>query len=167
MSKLWIEALTEHIKQKDNEAATSYGREQHRLGVVNEKAPAFFADLVVELEEDFAEVQAQLQGDVTSSETTLVANGHDRVTMTRSRFPWFDAVLRYESASLVLEYARGKGVAGEAKIVGGSQRHVTVFPFVVAADDTLTVEEGFGDKPRSFKEPEELARHLVELLFAA
>jgi hypothetical protein len=167
MSKAWIEALTEHIKQKDNEAASAYGRDQHRLGVVSAKAPAFFADLAVALEEDFAEVQALLQGDITSSETDIVANGHDRLTMTRSRFPWFDAVLRCESASLVLDYARGKGVAGNSKIATGSERKVTVFPFVVGPDDVLTVEEGFGENPKSFKEPEDLARYLVEMLFAA
>jgi len=33
--------------------------------------------------------------------------------------------------------------------------------------DVLLVEEGFGDHPRRFADPEDLARHITEILFAA
>jgi hypothetical protein len=39
------------------------------------------------------------------------------------------------------------------------------FTFHVADDDTVSLEESFGDTPRQFHHTEELARHMVELLF--
>jgi len=160
MSKAWIEELAGNIKEKDREVANAYGREQHRLGVVSAKGAGFFTALVLELEEDFREMKAALQGDATASETAIESNGLDRVTMTRSRFPWFDAVLKYDRTSLRLEYAQGKGVIGDPKVATG-ERQVVVGP-----DDGLLVEEGLGVSPRRFERPEELAKHIVERLFA-
>jgi hypothetical protein len=165
MSKAWIEQLAESIKQKDREAANAYGREQHRLGVVNAHGHEFFALVAQALEVDFAEMRALLQGDVTSSKTSLETNGVDQVMMARSRFPWFDAVLKYEQSTIVLDYAQGKGVGGDAKMV--ADRQVTVFTFAVGRDDALSVEEGFGEHPKRFAEPEDLAQHIMEILFAA
>jgi hypothetical protein len=165
MSKVWIEELAAEIKGKDREAANAYGREQHRLGVVNARGREFFGRVAQTLEANFSEIKAQLQGDVTSSETSIESNGLDHVTMARSRFPWFDAVLRYEQSTIVLDYAQGKGVAGDPKSV--AERQVTVFSFAVTGEDRLLVEEGFGEQPKRFAEPEDLARHIMEILFAA
>jgi hypothetical protein len=44
---------------------------------------------------------------------------------------------------------------------------VTVFSFAVTEEDRLFVEEGFGEQPKRFDEPEDLARHIMEILFAA
>jgi hypothetical protein len=167
MSKAWIEQLAADIKDKDREAANAYGREQHRLGVVHAKGHEFFAVAAQALEVNFSEIKAQLQGDVTASETSIETNGVNQVMMARSRFPWFDAVLKYEQSTIVLDYAQGKGVAGDPKIAGKTERKVTVFPFVVTAEDALLVEEGFGEHPRRFADPEDLARHITEILFAA
>jgi hypothetical protein len=165
MSRAWIEQLAENIKQKDREAANAYGREQHRLGVVNARGHEFFALVAQALEVDFSEIKARLQGDVTASETSIETNGFNQVMMARSRFPWFDAVLKYEQATIVLDYAQGKGVGADPKTV--VDRQVTVFTFVVAEDDALSVEEGFGEHPQPFTEPEDLAQHIMEILFAA
>src|SRR5271168_1023208 len=75
MSKAWIEQLAVTIKEKDREAANAYGREQHRLGVVNAKGHEFFAVAAQALEVNFSEIKAQLQGDVTASETSIETNG--------------------------------------------------------------------------------------------
>ena len=165
MSKAWIEQLAADIKEKDREAANAYGREQHRLGVVNAKGHEFFAVAAQALEVNFSEIKAQLQGDVTASETSIETNGVNQVMMARSRFPWFDAVLKYEQSTIVLDYAQGKGVAGDPTIVVG--RQMMVFSFAVTPEDVLLVEEGFGEHPKRFAEPEELARHITEILFAA
>ena len=114
---------------------------------------------------NFSEIKAQLQGDVTASETSIETNGVNQVMMARSRFPWFDAVLKYEQSTIVLDYAQGKGVAGDPKIVPG--RQVTVFSFAVTLEDVLLAEEGFGEHPERFAEPDDLARHIMEILFAA
>jgi hypothetical protein len=167
MSRAWIEQLAENIKQKDREAANAYGREQHRLGVVNARGHEFFAVVAQALEVDFSEIKARLQGDVTASETSIETNGFNQVMMARSRFPWFDAVLKYEQATIVLDYAQGKGVGGDPKIASSIGRQVTVFTFAVAEDDALSAEEGFGEHPKGFTEPEDLARHIMEILFAA
>jgi len=166
MSKVWIEELAGEIKQKNREAANAYGRDQHRLGVIDAGSPEFFAALVQALDEDFAEIRAQLQGDVTSAELTFERKTHDVVLMTRSRFPWFNALLHHDGRTIVLEYARGRGVSGDAKVAETSERLVRVYPFVVEADDSLWVEEGFGDSPRRVNEPGELAKQIVETLFA-
>jgi hypothetical protein len=165
MSKAWIEQLAADIKEKDREAANAYGREQHRLGVVNAKGHEFFAVVAQALEVNFSEIKAQLQGDVTASETSIETNGVNQVMMARSRFPWFDAVLKFEQSTMVLDYAQGKGVAGDPTIV--AERRRTVFSFVVTEEDRLLVEEGFGEHSKRFGEPEDLARHIMEILFAA
>jgi hypothetical protein len=91
----------------------------------------------------------------------------NQVMMSRSRFPWFDAVLKYEQSTIVLDYAQGKGVAVDPKIAGKTERQVTVYTFAVTPEDVLLVEEGFGEHPKRFAEPEDLARHITEILFAA
>jgi hypothetical protein len=165
MSKAWIERLAAMIKERNRDAANAYGGEQHRLGVVQAKGYEFFAVLAQELEVNFSEIQAQLQGDVTSSETSIETNGVNQVMMARSRFPWFDAVLKYEQSTIVLDYAQGKGVGGDPKSM--AERRVTVFTFAVTEADVLWVEEGFGEHPKRFAQPEDLARHIMEILFAA
>jgi len=166
MSKVWIEELAGEIKQKNREAANAYGRDQHRLGAIDAGSVEFFAVLVQSLEEDFAEIRMQLQGDVTSAETTFERKTQDVVLMTRSRFPWFNALLHHDGRTIVLEYARGRGVGGDAKIAATNERVVKVYPFAVEVDDSLWVEEGFGNSPLRFREPVALAKHIVETLFA-
>ncbi len=173
MDKEWIANLTQDIRQKGREAAEHYGREQHKAGIVAAQGRSFFTSTALCLEENVDHVRRQLQGDVTASETIVShsalqlaatkeqAGERDQVTLTRSRFPWFDARLALQDSTIVLDYAKGLGVAGDASL----DRKTCHFAFHVADDDTLSVQEAFGDHPRTFQRPEELARHITELLF--
>jgi hypothetical protein len=165
MSKAWIGQMAAEIKEKDREAASVYGRQQHRLEIVQAQGHAFFARVADELEGNFAEIKAKLQGDVTACETTIEQDGGRQVMLSRSRFPWFDAVLKFEQETMVLDYAQGKGVGGAVQTT--AERRVTVFPFTVTEEDALLVEEGLGEHPRRYREPAEMARRIMEMLFAA
>jgi hypothetical protein len=174
MSKEWIANLAQDIKQKSHEAAEDYGREQHKESIITEQGKPFFAKFVLCLEEDVNEIKRQLQGDVTASETTISGpalqlptnNGQqlgerNEVTLTRSRFPWFDARITHHDSTIVLDYAKGLGIAGDPAL----DRTSCHFAFHVADDDTLSIQEPFGDSPRQFRQPEALAQYIIELLF--
>jgi hypothetical protein len=161
MGKEWIESLTRDIREKSHEAAENYGRAQHRAEVVATLGKPFFSALVANLEEDVSEIKRELQGDVTSSDTIFQPINPSEVKLTRSRFPWFDARVSHQDSNIVLDYAKGVGVAGDPTL----DRRTRHFSFEVADDDTLSVQESFEDRPRQFHEPEELAQHIIELLF--
>jgi hypothetical protein len=173
MSQEWIANLAQDIKQKSHEAAEDYGREQHKESIITEQGKPFFANFVLRLEEDINEIKRQLQGDVTASETTISGpalqlptnNGQigerNEVILTRSRFPWFDARITHHNATIVLDYAKGLGIAGDPTL----DRTSCHFAFHVADDDTLSIQQSFGDSPRQFRQPEDLAQYITELLF--
>lgn len=161
MAKEWIANLAQDIKQKNREAAENYGRAQHQAGIIENLGLPFFTAFVSCLEEDVQEIRSQLQGDVTSSDTMIHTIGSDEVNLTRSRFPWFDARITHQGTNIILDYAKGLGVAGDPML----DRKTCHFAFHVAPDDAFSIQEAFGDTPRKFNQPEELAKHVMELLF--
>jgi hypothetical protein len=161
MGKEWIANLAQDIRQKGHEAAENYGRSQHQAEIVTTEGKPFFTAFVIALEDDINETKRHLQGDVTSSDTLFQTISPTEVKLTRSRFPWFDARITHQDPIVVLDYAKGLGVAGDPAL----DRKTCHFTFHVAGDDTLSVQESFGDNPRQFDQPDELARHIVELLF--
>jgi hypothetical protein len=165
MSKEWIANLAEDIRQKGHEAAENYGRSQHQAEIASTQGKPFFAAFVTSLEEDVNEIKRQLQGDVTSSDTRFQTISPTEVKLTRSRFPWFDARILHQDSIVVLDYAKDLGVASDPAL----DRKTCHFAFHVADDDTLSIQESFkesfGEEPRRFHQPKELAQHIVELLF--
>ncbi len=161
MSKEWIANVVQQVRQKGHEAAENYGRSQHQAEIVTTQGKPFFTDFVIRLEEDVNEIKRQLQGDVTSSDTVFQTISPVEVKLTRSRFPWFDARITHQDPTIVLDYAKGLGVAGDSTL----DRKTCHFTFHVDDRDSLSLQESFGDNPRQFDQPEELARHIVELLF--
>jgi hypothetical protein len=160
MDKEWIANLAQNIKQKGHEAAEDYGRLQHQAGIISSQSRQFFSAFAVSLEEDVNEIKRQLQGDVTASDTAFKANGPSEIRLTRSRFPWFDAAITHRDSAIVLDYAKGLGVAGDPTL----DRKSSHFDFHVDADDSLSIKEAFSDNPKQFREPAELARHIIQLL---
>ena len=165
MAKEWIESLAQDIKQRNHEAAEDYGRAQHYAGIVAGQGKEFFVALVLALQENVDALRSQLQGDLTSSETRVQTTKADEVKITRSRFPWVDARLTHHDDTITLDYAKSAGLADDpaAGLVGN--RKTATFAFRVAPDDTLSVEDAFAERPRSYAHPEELARYITELLF--
>jgi hypothetical protein len=161
MGTEWIENLAEDIRQKGHEAAESYGRAQHTAEVVTTQGKPFFTAFVIRLEEDVNEIKRRLQGDVTSSDTIFQTVSPAEVKLTRSRFPWFDARIIHQDPNIVLDYAKGLGTAGDPAI----DRKTSLFTFQVADDDSVSLQESFSQDPQVFHQPEELARHILELLF--
>ena len=161
MTEAWIETLAQDIKEKNREAAQDYGRAQHFAGVVAERGKGYFVALVSCLQENVDALRRRLQGDPTSADTTFQTIKPDEVKITRARFPWVDARLAHNEDTISLDYAKGLGTAGDPKL----DRKTCTFVFRVAPDDTLFAEEAFAAQPRSFAKPEELGRHITELLF--
>ena len=161
MGKEWIASLAQDIQQKGHEAAENYGRSQHQLEIITTQGKPFYTAFVISLEEDVNEIKRQLQGDVTSSDTTFQTVNPTEVKLTRSRFPWFDARITHQDPIIVLDYAKGLGVAGDPTL----DRKTCHFAFHVSDEDALSIQESFGENPRRFHQPEDLARHIVELLF--
>lgn len=161
MAKDWIEALAEDIKQKNHEAAEDYGRQQHNAGIIADLGMPFFTTLVSCLEEDVAEIRHRLQGDLTSADTTVEIVNINAVKLARDRFPWFDAHVVHQDANIVLDYVKSRGTAGDLNL----DRKTVHFAFTVAADDAFSVQQAFSDSPLSFQTPDELSRHIIELLF--
>jgi hypothetical protein len=163
MAKEWIEDLAQGIKEKDREAAQDYGRAQHYAGIVSTLGKKFFISLVLCLQENVDTLRSRLQGDPTSAGMALQTIKVDEVAITRERFPWVDARLTHSGETIALDYAKGPGVAGDAKLDRKTRR----FAFLVAPDDSLYVEDAFADPARQYRQPEELARQITEMLFAA
>jgi hypothetical protein len=161
MGKEWIANLAQDIKQKGHEAAENYGRSQHQAEIVTTQGRPFFTTFLISLEDDINEIKRQLQGDVTSSDILFQTITPTEVTLSRSRFPWFDARITHQDPNIVLDYAKGLGVAGDPTL----DRKSCHFTFHVDNEDTLSIQESFGDNPQRFRQPEDLARHVVELLF--
>ena len=161
MSKEWIENLAHDIREKEHESAENYGRSQHQAEIITTQGQPFFSVFLISLEEDISEIKRQLQGDVTASDTTFQRINPAEAKVTRSRFPWFDARIAYQNPNIVLDYARGLGVAGDPSL----DRKICQFTFQVAPDDTLSIQHSFNDDPRQFDQPQELARYVIELLF--
>ena len=163
MAKEWIELLAQEIKQKGHQAAEDYGRAQHYAGIVSTRGKEFFVALVLCLQENVDALRSKLQGDLTSSETRVQTTKADEVKVTRARFPWVDGRLTHREDTITLGYAKGPGLEGDPKL----DRKTCAFAFQVAPDDTLSVQDAFADPPRQYKTPEELARKITEVLFAA
>jgi hypothetical protein len=165
MAQEWIEKLAEEIKEKNRDAAAEYGRAQHYAGIIAVLGKEFFMALVRRLQENVDALRGQLQGDATSAETRVQTSRVDEVKITRSRFPWIDARLTHHGDTLTLDYAKSLGVAADPKIEAG--RATRSFAFRVAQDDSLFVQDAFVDPPQHYKQPEDLARRITELLFGA
>ncbi|MEO6803430.1 MAG: hypothetical protein ABI197_09340 [Granulicella sp.] len=165
MGKAWIENLADDIKNEGRDAAESYGRDQHRAGIVAGEGQVFFTALVTCLEQDVAEIRSQLQGSAVSCETSVVKDGPAQVKLSRDRFPWFDATLKHEGETIVLDYAKGRGAAEDKNLRESTERQTACFAFQVDGQDRLSTTEAFGDDPHTFHQPEELSKHIVELLF--
>jgi hypothetical protein len=166
MATLWIEKLAEDIKQRNHEAAEDYGRAQHYAGIVATQGKEFFIALVMSLQENVDALRARLQGDLTSSETRVQTTKADEAKITRARFPWIDAHLHHRDDTILLDYAKAPGLPGDPAL----DRKTHSFAFYVAPDDTLSVQGAFAGSfnatPRNYPTPEDLARHITELLFA-
>jgi hypothetical protein len=163
MAKEWIEQLAQDIKQRNHEAAEDYGRAQHYAGIVSTRGKEFFVALVLSLQENVDALRSQLQGDLTSSETRVQTTKANEVKVNRSRFPWIDARLTHQDETITLDYAKSPGLPADPTL----DRKTRTFAFQVAPDDTLSVQDAFSDPPRAYPTPEDLARHLTELLFGA
>lgn len=163
MAKEWIENLAQDIKQRNREAASEYGRAQHYAGIVSTLGKEFFVGLVFCLQENFDGLRSRLQGDPTSSKTSVQTIKADEVKIMRARFPWIDARLTHREDTISLDYAQGPGTGGDPML----DRKTRTFAFRVAPDDSLLVEDAFIEPPRQYQQPEDLARHITELLFGA
>jgi hypothetical protein len=163
MAQEWIAKLAEDIKQKNHEAAEDFGRSQHYAGIISDKGKGFFLVVVQCMQENVDALRRALQGDTTSSETVIQTVKADEIKITRARFPWVDARLIHNGDTITLDYAKGPGAQGDLNL----DRKTRAFAFKVAPDDSLYVEDAFAPSPQRYKLPEELAKRITEMLFAA
>lgn len=161
MAKEWLERLAQDVKEKNREAAEKYGRNQHYAAIITSLGKEFFVALVFDIQENVDAFRRHLQGDSTSAETSVRTTKPEEIKITRARFPWVDARLVHSEDTITLDYAKAPGVEGDPTL----DRKTRIFAFRVAADDSLFVEDAFMDSPRQYRQPEELARQITEILF--
>jgi hypothetical protein len=161
MAHEWIETLAQDIKQRNREAAQEYGRAQHSAGIISTLGKEFFVATGTCLRENVDALRGQLQGDPTSADMRFEIVKPDEVKILRARFPWVDAQLTHHEDTITLDYARALGVAGDPAL----DRKSRIFAFRAAADDTLYIEDGFVEPPQQYRQPGDLARHIIEILF--
>ncbi len=157
MTKEWIQQLADDIKRKDHDAAEKLAREEHRRQTLTLKGEQFYDGLIRAITDDVAELNAALAGDITASPIAVNEVGERTHKVHRARFPMVQAQLRYELERIALNYSRSGSQS--------SSRSAS-YDFQVSEADSLSIRKNAGDKPGSFESPEDLARHLVELLFA-
>ncbi|HEV2618793.1 MAG TPA: hypothetical protein VGU23_02525 [Acidobacteriaceae bacterium] len=166
MSEEWIERLAGEIKQKNREAAERYGRDRHFAGIIAAGAPGFFVALAEQVQKNVEAIRRHLQGDATAAEMAVergaAGGAANEIRITRARFPWVDARVAHREDTITFDYAKDAGVAGDPKL----ERTVRTFVFRVAADDKLYVEDAFADRTARYATPGDLARKIVEELFA-
>ena len=161
MAEEWIENLAADIRDKSREAAQAYGRNQHYADVVARLGKEFFVKLAAALEENIGALRRRLQGDVAAAEMAVQPLRAGELRIVRERFPWVDATLSHKDDTIILDYAKAAGLAADPQL----DRKTRTFTLRAAADDTVYAEEAFRDSPTRFDRPEDLARHLMELLF--
>jgi hypothetical protein len=160
-SERWIDKLASEIRERNREAAQSYGREQHFAAVVERLGAAFFLKLTTQLEQDIDALRRRLQGDITSAEMAVQSPRAGELRITRERFPWVDATITHRGDTILVDYARSEGVGGDPML----DRKSHAFTLRAGGDDRLYAENSFAEQPDRFDTPEELARAILELLF--
>lgn len=163
MPQEWIATLAEDIKQKNHEAAEDYGRAQHYAGVIDVQGAPFFNALVTRLQQNITELRGALQGDVTSADTNVQTVNPRQLKLTRSRFPWFDATVILQDTAIVLAYAKGIGTPADPTLAPDRTTHT--FALLVGPDDVLYAQDAFTDPPTQYRQPEQLAQRITEILF--
>ena len=163
MAKEWIDLLAEDMRQRNHQAAEEYGRAQHYAGILSIRGKEFFLSLVSCLKENIDALRSRLQGDPVSSETAIQTVKADEVKITRARFPWVDAHLTHHDAVILLDYAKGSGVEGDASL----ERKSLAFAFQVMPDETLFIQDAFAEPPQKYQQAQDLARRITELLFGS
>jgi hypothetical protein len=157
----WIEKLAADIREKNREAAQAYGRAQHYSDVVGRLGKEFFVRVAAGLEENVDGLRRRLQGDVAASEMTVQPLRAGELRITRERFPWVDATVIHKDDSILVDYAKAAGVAGDPQL----DRKTRAFVLRASADDRVYAEDAFGERPGRYDTPEEVARCVMELLF--
>ena len=164
MAKEWIENLATEIKQQNREAAEEFGRQQHQADVIATLGRVFFADVVRGLEDNFTQIRRQLQGDPASADIAVQTTGSTQARLTRTRFPWFDGHITHEDGKITLDYQKDAGVVNDPTLV---EKKTAIFDFHISPQDTIWVEDAFGDMPRKYETPDDLAQRITEILFTA
>jgi hypothetical protein len=157
----WIEKLATDIREKNREAAQVHGRDEHFAEVVDRLGKEFFVKLASCLEQDIEALRRKLQGDITSAETAVQPLRPGEVRIIRERFPWIDATVCHKDDTVVVDYAKSAGLAGDPHL----DRKHRAFVLQSTADDTLYAEDAFAESPQRYDTPQDLARGIMELLF--
>jgi hypothetical protein len=163
MAKEWIEKIAEDIRTKHRDAAEEYGRKQHYAEITSARGKEFFVAFVLCLKENIDALRSRLQGDPASSEIVVQNLKPAEVRITRARFPWVDARLTHDDETIMLDYAKGPGTNGDPRL----DRKTCAFAFRVTHNDALFVEEAFVGPALRYEKPDQLARHITEVLFGA
>jgi len=159
----WIDRLAMDIREKNREAAQAYGRDQHFAEVVARLGKEFFVRLSTCVEQDVDALRRKLQGDATSAGMAAQSIQPGELRITRERFPWVDAMVTHRDDTILVDYAKSAGLAGDPML----DRKSRAFTIRAGGDDRLYAEDAFAEAPERFDTPEELARCIVQLLFGA
>jgi hypothetical protein len=142
-------------------------RRQH---IINEQGPAFYKETIGALDRDIKSLTEDLAGDITSFPTTVQVQGdagepNAPVYITRQACPAVNANLNLQLSQeqISLSYLKvNPGPIAE----GQEHQYLSVmFRFEVGEHDGPYLVGPFGENPKTFHNPDQLARYIMELLF--
>jgi hypothetical protein len=155
MAKEWIQKIADEIKHKEHGPAEQAAKAQRHQHILTTKGKIFFEELIASLREDIDELKAALKGDITDAPTSIQGSMLTNLTITRTQFPQVQANISYAHDRITL---------GQ-QLQSGQNRAIS-YSFHVGEGEGISVREMFGENVKHFNHPNELAKHIMELLFS-
>jgi hypothetical protein len=159
----WIKHLASRIKEVDHEAAEKLHADARRKGILDAKGPVFYKETVTAIQRDLKLMEEDLKEDVTGFPTTVSTPNAVLATIGRQACPFVTATfqLMMPQEQIVLSGSTGNPVKGIAV-----RQHGLTFRFEIGENDGVFVAEPFGEQSKKFHHPNQLAEHIVKLLFS-
>jgi len=166
----WIKHLARRIQEKDSETAKDIKAGERRQHLINEQGPAFYKEMIGALDRDIQSLTANLAGDITSFPTTVQTQGdgdipNGPVYITRHACPAVSANLSLQIPQEQMSLSYLKVEPGPIAEGQEHQYLSLIFRFEVGEYDGPYVVLPFGENPKTFQTPDQLARYIMELLF--
>ena len=158
----WIKHIADRIKEVDHEAALKLHAEARRKGILGSKGPEFYRKTVEAIQRDLNALEEQLKENSTNFPTAAVLTNQVLASITRQACPFVGATLQLmmQQEQIVLTGSTGNPAQGIAM-----RQHSQTLRFEIGENESVFVAEPFGEKSKKFPHPDELAKHIVELLF--
>jgi hypothetical protein len=164
MAKDWVQKLAQNIKHGEHRAAEEAARQQRHHIVLATKGRVFYDEMLTAIRTDITELNDALKGDVTDVGITLQNQSQQMHLINRPNFPRVNATLQYLNDKISVQYATAQGKSKGVQYVFQVGENEGVL--VRETPEGVPARELSAEKAKQFNLPMDLAKHVVELLFA-